>query len=470
MNPSLLSRQLVATRPTVGLRPVFGSGVGESIRRYQVLQAILRPHTLHALFAEPIIEGDQIRWYTTLKGEVVALSQLLPEQQERTKRILKYYADAAYELARHHRDADDLRRLLDDCFEIPDFDTVFLVGKRPVLVNWGFLKTDFNSVRGLVARLTKGMVTPRLMLNVKVISRTDRQPMADAAVVLHYEGQTRRLLTNEQGNVSFNDIFPFDFPVFDVEASADEFHSATTTISVDRDAADLILAGFTPLITTITLEPVAREQSFDIRVVDTNTNKPIDKATVRLMSGPFSADLLSGTSGWASFANVPLYGNEPVCINIAHADYMDEQSELDPAEVEHVVQLRPLELQGKRGMFSVNLRWKTTDDLDLLISDPGGNLISYSHRRVDYNGYVGILDIDANADDNNLTDQPQENIYWEQAHPGRYAIQVLLYKRRTATAEPIPFIITIVQGNERFEMNGQISQEKERQTVNIIDL
>ncbi len=130
----------------------------------------------------------------------------------------------------------------------------------------------------------------------------------------------------------------------------------------------------------------------------------------------------------------------------------------------------PNGLRGKRGAFSVNLRWNTIDDLDLMVTDPGGNQIFYGNRSAETGGCVGILDLDANADDENLTDQPQENVYWEVPHPGAYRIEIHLFRRRTSPKTDVAYEVTVLEGNDRLVLPGQIRFQNERQLVTIIDL
>ena len=99
------------------------------------------------------------------------------------------------------------------------------------------------------------------------------------------------------------------------------------------------------------------------------------------------------------------------------------------------------------------------------MTDPGGNAIYYNQRQAECQGLVGVLDLDANAHDADLTEHPQENIYWEKAPTGAYRVQVLLYKRRTDAAKPIPFEVTVFRRNERLLFPGQLRREHEQVMV-----
>lgn len=77
------------------------------------------------------------------------------------------------------------------------------------------------------------------------------------------------------------------------------------------------------------------------------------------------------------------------------------------------------------GDVRVTLRWSTVADLDLSVTDPTGETVSYGTREVSSGG---VLDVDANASCGNATAAPAENIIWPDTAPdGRYVVTVNLY-------------------------------------------
>jgi hypothetical protein len=392
MTLPVLTRRLLAVTPIDKLRPVLGVGVGESIRRFAWLQTTLARHGLFALWAEPVTDGARIHWYTELPGDIRTYAELPPDVQEKTRRVLRYYVDAVDGVMARHREATDLRPVIDACLDVPSLGNVFLVGYRPVLILWGYTFSDAGAPRGLIRKLTRTLEPPRLMANVKIIEAdTDpAQPIEGATVQLHYEDQAESLLTNEAGNVSFRDIAPYDYPHLHLTAEAPGYTRLTGELRLDRAIAELIWTGFTPLITTLRLHPAPPPP--------------------------------------------------------------------------------PSDLQGQRGALSVNLRWQTPDDLDLFVTDPAGNLIWFRNRTATCEGCVGTLDVDANAQEDALSDDPQENIFWDRVCPGAYTVEVVLYRRRTAPTAPVRYVVTIIQGDDRLELPGEISTEKERQFVTTIEL
>ncbi|MEP0913215.1 hypothetical protein NDI45_20090 [Leptolyngbya sp. GB1-A1] len=110
------------------------------------------------------------------------------------------------------------------------------------------------------------------------------------------------------------------------------------------------------------------------------------------------------------------------------------------------------------GDIQVTLRWASSDDLDLAVTDPSGNTVTYSNPRV---ASGGQLDVDANAGCGEITPTPIENIFWlpGQAAQGEYSIAVNLYQRCGSGSEAIPFNLTLlVQGNTR-TLNGTVNDQ-----------
>ncbi len=110
------------------------------------------------------------------------------------------------------------------------------------------------------------------------------------------------------------------------------------------------------------------------------------------------------------------------------------------------------------GDIQVTLRWTTADDLDLAVTDPNGDIVTYANTVVPSGGQ---LDVDANAGCATAEASPIENIFWlpGQAGQGDYSIAVNLYQRCGSGGDPVPFNLTLlVQGNTR-TLTGTVSEQ-----------
>ena len=82
------------------------------------------------------------------------------------------------------------------------------------------------------------------------------------------------------------------------------------------------------------------------------------------------------------------------------------------------------------GAVRFSLLWNNTNDLDLHVEAPDGNIIYYSNKRTRGEG-GGNLDIDTNFMDANITSRPIENIIFPTGLEGTYKVYVSIYKDRT---------------------------------------
>lgn len=138
-------------------------------------------------------------------------------------------------------------------------------------------------------------------------------------------------------------------------------------------------------------------------------------------------------------------------------------------EIATIEETSQVETIGGRGALKINLKWNTTDDLDLHVFDPSGVEIYYASKEHICEGVKGKLDVDANAS-SPYTQTPQENIFWEEgknAPIGKYKVQVVLFNKRDSVC-PIPFTITIYPDKgETKTFTGKA--ETIKTAINIVD-
>lgn len=146
----------------------------------------------------------------------------------------------------------------------------------------------------------------------------------------------------------------------------------------------------------------------------------------------------------------------------------DSESLLD--QKEFIASIKDSELLGSDGLFRINLKWDTKDDLDLHLLLPNGvidskNDIYYSNKQVEYMGGRCFLDHDAipaNGDTN-----PQENIIWENKLPdGEYDIVVKLFSKLSNLSR-IPFSVTVFAGKYVNPEVFYFDNPREKQVIRI---
>lgn len=122
------------------------------------------------------------------------------------------------------------------------------------------------------------------------------------------------------------------------------------------------------------------------------------------------------------------------------AGYEDGMDPIDQRD--NRVLTRRLDVAGAElGELTISLMWHTVDDLDLHVTNPNGEHIWYWQR---HDKCTGELDVDMNADDK--TDEPVENIYWQDPPKGRYEIYV-----NNCDNNPVDYVVRVKQpGNITF--------------------
>jgi hypothetical protein len=108
------------------------------------------------------------------------------------------------------------------------------------------------------------------------------------------------------------------------------------------------------------------------------------------------------------------------------------------------------------GDVQVTLRWSSAADVDLHVTDPGGEEISYSTTT---SSSGGQLDVDANGGCGSTTTTPVENIFWPEgtAPEGEYQVEVVGFS--DCDAGDADYTLTIRVGGEVvLEESGTIAE------------
>ena len=202
-----------------------------------------------------------------------------------------------------------------------------------------------------------------------------------------------------------------------------------------------------------------------ITVIDSITRKPIENIKIIGTFANYTETKISDINGNAVFSYSNFSQNEEVIINTESQNYEDVRRYYIihlPETINDTIALLSIKdggLKGQRGDITVNLKWHSTDDLDLMIIDPCDNQVYYKHKKDICGSGTGFLDIDANSNPDSLTTEPQENIFWKNPSKGAYKIFVYFYKKRNN--QPVPFKITMLLKNKRKVIDSTIVNQKD---------
>jgi hypothetical protein len=111
----------------------------------------------------------------------------------------------------------------------------------------------------------------------------------------------------------------------------------------------------------------------------------------------------------------------------------------------------PTEPELQTGAIQVTLRWSSSADLDVSVTDPSGETVSYGNRVVSSGGE---LDIDANSGCTQV-DAPVENVVWPEGAglPGDYTVTVDLWSACDA-GQPQPYELTVLIDGRSVPLEG----------------
>lgn len=117
----------------------------------------------------------------------------------------------------------------------------------------------------------------------------------------------------------------------------------------------------------------------------------------------------------------------------------------------------PGEPQLGTGDIQATLRWTTTDDLDLAVTDPAGETVAFYSPAITSGGQ---LDVDANAGCGEENTSPIENIFWppSQAPQGNYTVSVNLFARCQGSG-PVSFNLTLLVQGTTQTLTGTVDEQ-----------
>jgi hypothetical protein len=123
---------------------------------------------------------------------------------------------------------------------------------------------------------------------------------------------------------------------------------------------------------------------------------------------------------------------------------------LNPKGLDPQFQQRLAREGGASGDIRISLLWNDLNDLDLHVTPPSGEEISYSHKR---SACGGRLDIDMNFRGRD-SNQPIENVFWAHGGAPRGKYQVNVRQCSTRAAPQSAFRVEVVVGDKVTHYQG----------------
>ncbi|MDK3075217.1 hypothetical protein QO034_19190 [Sedimentitalea sp. JM2-8] len=419
---------LVATS-TEGLQPLGTAAQ----RSFELITGTLRSRLGedHArLFAEPVAteHGDKIDWYAPFAGQAIRFPDVAPEQQSVLRdRIGAMVAAIRMESDRLADSADPqdqrLSEALSNAVEIPDETMIFAIPDdggvlRPVLVHWAWLRDRRDSVRGV---LTAMVPRPESRVSPDVAAGPAAERTAVNWTWLLLPGWL--LLAALLAAILYLLIAPCD-------VNPGRFGTCP--------GPDPQISAVPGEIKVIEDEIAALKR--EIALLDRNCQPVI----------PISPAAETPQQG----GGLPILPEPPPTPEPAP----DDKTERSPEDVSRQI----VERGSRRGALNFALSWGTTDDIDLSVTCPTGQVISYLNR----SDCGGGFDLDANVVRARAISDPVENIVFDDPVPGVYTVRVNLKSNRTTGEKPVTLHVLRQDGRD-LTYSGKVDDKSPEWTLNI---
>lgn len=428
---------LLATTSSQGLQPL-GSAAQRS---YELVTGTVRARLgeKHArMFAEPVAaqHGDSIDWYAPIAGTGVPLSELSPEEQaalraELASLVADIEAEAETLAASDTAEDQRLAEALANAIELPDETMIHALrdtdGKlHPMLVHWGWIRDEQKAVRGVLT----GMV-PR------------HGATATAAAPGHLAASGPVQTTGVPGWLWWLLIL----------------------------LGWLLLAVLLGWILALLITPCGLSYGrivfcpppeAPVVSVDEAERRVIEDEIARLERELALLDRTCQPTEPLPVAPLPAPEDEA---GTRPFEELDPTRPPDGEEAERAREdagRRAEERGAMRGDLNFALEWGTTDDIDLYVTCPSGETISYRRR----SACNGTYDLDANVVRRLAVEDPVENIVFVGPAPGIYQVRVHLRGVRNEGDKPFALHVLRKTGQSQ-TFTGVLGQSVREWTKSI---
>ncbi len=427
------------------IRPLSALGSPLLELRPQVLRLLqgtpgLNDADLQALFTEPTYSSnrDEITWLTPGRGQPQAFSSLDEATRETARQTLKQHVQAIQVRieALEQGDSNDIEDagLLKLALNIPDGadedHCKYLLGERPVLVNWGCAPKD-----GEAHSLTD------LRYRVRQVQKL--VPPAPAFQVVD------------------------EAPVLPVVRRRHWWHWLAWLIPLLVLSALILfwllrgqLIGMPSWLPGWRMTPPAMTAPNALSDAEAALRRELDELTIalgerRLQCRVADRARITQEVEARQSAALAVIGDDASEAELYEATEEETEEMLD----------RCLAVGCEQGTLAVSLFWEGNDDVDLHVLTPSGGHINFSNKQGQHGG---VLDVDANS--GNQMTNPVENVRWTAEHlePGRYVFGAKLHNNRNPDSLPLMFTMVVNRNGQTQTYRGTFEREKEIKFIAVL--
>lgn len=443
-----MNEALLATTSSQGLQPLGTAAQ----RSFELVSGTVRARLgdAHAgIFAEPVAarHGDSIDWYAPMPGTGLPLSELTPEDARAVKAALAaLVADIqaeADELAASDIPEDQrLAEALANAIELPDETMIHALRDasgvlHPVLVHWGWIRDEQKAVRGVLT----GMV-PR----AGTVPTPGTAAAAGAGAGMVASGP---VAATPPGGVPTGLWWALILLGWLLLAVLLGWLLALliTPCGLAQGRISFCPAPAPPVVSVAESErrviedEIARLQR-ELALLDRTCQPtvPLPLAPVPGIPAP------DGDGARPPASPVP--------------DLAPDGEEAAREEAGRRVEERG----AARGDLNFALEWASIDDIDLYVTCPTGETLSYLRRTA----CNGSYDLDANVARRTAVADPVENIVFNDPAPGLYKLRVHLRGIRSEGA--IPFALHVLRRSGQSQTFSGVLGENDRVWTRNIEI
>jgi hypothetical protein len=124
---------------------------------------------------------------------------------------------------------------------------------------------------------------------------------------------------------------------------------------------------------------------------------------------------------------------------------------------------RAVQRGGHSGKLEIILAWNDRNDLDLHVFCPDTTHLFYQNRQA----CGGELDVDANADEPQVTTTPVEHMFWADPPPGIYRVVVDPYKMREGASSVFRITIRQEGRQDRVQEDTALASQGAKQVLEV---
>lgn len=247
---------------------------GAALERHKQVSNVAISKDLGIFFAEPVYSSGspQIDWFTSLKGHVRGFSDLKDNEVNHVKFEIKKAVEKVDNLTEELRKdgKSSLAKAIEESIEIPSLESVFLVGDKIVLCDWGFVKDIFKPQKGILRKIAADF--SEAVLSINVVHKS-RETLEGVLVKISNSDEANR--ADADGVASFGGLTVGN--TLELIVEADNYISQALSLTIDSQEVKR-----TVVFSNEMLVPLP-DVSYDTLFVSDNEGKAISNKSIKLV-------------------------------------------------------------------------------------------------------------------------------------------------------------------------------------------